>query len=62
MEQHKDDYFNYQREGELLMACTQCGLCAHNVPETPNVCEKYPEWKPAEVVKGEIRCKYLEVK
>ena len=44
------------KEGEVIIAKTQCEFCKHNDKEHPSVCSQYPNGKPNEVINNNIKC------
>ena len=57
------DRFTYEK-GDIQFKRSQCDFCKHNckdkVGNNMQVCIKYPEGKPAEVLKTLVQCSYIE--
>lgn len=59
--ENRSDYLKYKK-GDVSYEDSLCAFCKHFNPDKPTMCIKYPEGKPDEVLKSEIRCDYLEIK
>ena len=53
------DKFTYS-DGELNISDTQCDLCRYNNKYNKNICSKFENGKPTEVLNNEVLCLYLE--
>lgn len=55
----RNDYFTY-KQGDIQIGNSQCDFCKYNDLNNINKCIKYPDGKPKEIIKTEVKCKYLE--
>jgi len=53
-----NEKFTYN-EGDLIIADTQCDLCKYNNNENKNVCIKFQNGKPEEILSDDTLCPYL---
>jgi len=58
-DESRDDYFTY-KEGDLRIARSQCELCKFYRKDEAALCALYKKGRPAEVVDGNVMCKYFE--
>lgn len=61
MEQNdRNDYFTY-KQGDIQFGDSQCDFCKYNDLNNKNICIKYPNGKPNNIINTEIKCEYLEI-
>lgn len=56
----RNDYFTY-KQGDIQFGDSQCDFCKYNDLNNKNICIKYPNGKPNNIINTEIKCKYLEI-
>lgn len=59
IENDRSDYFTYKKD-DIKFGNSQCDFCKYNDSNNITKCVKYPDGKPEEVIKTEVKCKYLE--
>lgn len=61
VEKNKNNKFTYN-EGDLIIADTQCDLCRYNNKDNVNVCSKFENGKPEEILNDNTLCPFLKNK
>jgi len=61
VEKNKNNKFTYN-EGDLIIADTQCDLCRYNNKDNVNVCSKFENGKPEEILNDDTLCPFLKEK
>lgn len=49
-------------EGDLIIADNQCDLCRYNNKDNVNICSKFENGKPEEILKNDTLCPFLKEK
>ena len=60
IKQDRSDYFTY-KQGDIQFGDSQCDFCKYKDLNNKNVCVKYPNGKPNNVINTEVKCEYLEM-
>lgn len=60
MKQDRNDYFTY-KQGDIQFGDSQCNFCKYNDVNNKNICLKYPNGKPNNIINSEVKCEYLEM-
>jgi hypothetical protein len=56
----RQSYFSYTDEDWIKAAPTQCDLCIFLNGDLLSRCDKFDEFRPDNVLLGEVRCRYFE--
>lgn len=59
-ENDRDDYFTY-KQGDIQFGDSQCNFCKYNDVNNKNICLKYPNGKPNNIINSEVKCENLEM-
>lgn len=59
-ENDRDDYFTYKQR-DIQFGDSQCNFCKYNDVNNKNICLKYPNGKPNNIINSEVKCEYLEM-
>ena len=59
MKKDRSDYFTY-KQGDIQIGNSQCDFCKYNNLNNKNICIKYQNGKPNNIINTEVKCEFLE--
>lgn len=57
----RSDYFKYKK-GDVAYEDSLCAFCKYFNQENPEICVKYPEGKPEEIITSDKKCEFIDLK